>query len=691
MKKKILIFGGTGQFGLNFINTLNKNYNLVLNYNSKKFFHPNIKYVKLNIKNFHTLYLSIKKINPDIILNACAITDLDWCEKNKNKSFQINVRFAENLAKISKKCKCFFVQISTDHLFSGIVKFKKETHLKKPINTYGKQKSFAEDRILKLRTKSLIIRTNFFGNSLNLKKNFIESSIINLKNKKYINGFVDYFFTPIYIIDLVRVIDKLIKKKITGIFNIVGNERISKYDFLIKIATIFKLDSSLIVPIKFSQSKLISKRHLELSLSNNSIKKKLKINFLSLENQIKRFYKERNKIKIFNKFFYYGKHYIDKEDIKSVVNILKGDSITQGPKILESEKAVAAYVGSKYAVAVSSCTAGLHLAAKVLGVKRDQNLLTTPISFVATSNAAFYCGSKAFFSDVESDSICLNPNNLDSSFIKKNKIKCLAPVHFGGAPAEMEKINKFAKENNLTIIEDCAHALGGTYKNGYKIGSCKYSDLSVFSFHPVKIIAGGEGGIITTNSEKYYNQLLALRSHGINQLSKFIKNKKDGMDKKEKNIWYYEMINLGYHYRQTDLHSALILSQLKKIDLFLKKRSQIASQYDNIFKNNKNIEILQKNLRSNSAKHLYVIKINFKKIKKSRNFFMRELLQHQIQTQVHYIPIPIHPYYREKGYNLNNLPNAKLYYERCLSLPIHYSLTTKQISYIGDSINSLTE
>jgi dTDP-4-amino-4,6-dideoxygalactose transaminase len=284
----------------------------------------------------------------------------------------------------------------------------------------------------------------------------------------------------------------------------------------------------------------------------------------------------------------------------------------------------------------------------------------------------------------------LNPKVLKNSYIKKNKIKCIVPVHFAGAPANMKEIYKFSKKNKLNIIEDAAHALGGKYKNGKRIGSCCYSDLTVFSFHPVKIIAGGEGGMITTNSKKYYQKLLALRTHGITQDYSNLQNLKEAFDKKEKNLWYYEMNSLGYHYRQTDLHSSLIISQMKKIDLFLKRRSEIASIYDLKLKKNKNIEILQKDLRKESSKHLYIVKINFKKIKKSRNRFMRDLILHNIQTQVHYIPIPIHPFYSKKGYDLKQLPNTKNYYETCLSLPIHYNLTNRQVNYICQSINDLT-
>ena len=214
--------------------------------------------------------------------------------------------------------------------------------------------------------------------------------------------------------------------------------------------------------------------------------------------------------------------------------------------------------------------------------------------------------------------------------------------------------------------------------------------MTVFSFHPVKIIAAGEGGMITTNSEHYYNELIKYRTHGISQKPKKLINKKHGYDGNQKNLWFYEMVDLGFHYRQTDLHSSLIVSQMQKIEFFLEKRSYIANKYDKAFSKNSNIEIVQKKSRNLSSKHLYIIKINFKKIKKSRNLLMRQLLDHNIQTQVHYIPIPIHPYYARLGYNLKNLQNSENYYNSCLSLPIHYNLKNNELNYIINSVNELT-
>ena len=392
----------------------------------------------------------------------------------------------------------------------------------------------------------------------------------------------------------------------------------------------------------------------------------------------------------FKKIFPYGKHYLDQKDINSVIKVLKSPYLTQGPKIYETEKYIANYVGSKYAVLVSSCTAGLHISYKALNLKFNSKTVLSPITFVATGNASLYCGSKVIFSDINEDSVNLSPHSLEKVINQKSNVKCIMPVHFGGVPCDMKKINLIARRKKIKIIEDAAHAMGAKYITGEKVGSCKYSDLTVFSFHPVKIIAGGEGGIVTTNSKKLYLKLLEYRSHGIskNEHEPFI-NKKEGYSKGKKNLWFYEMKELGFHYRQTDIHSALILSQMKKINKFIKTRYQLAKQYDFYFKNHKNIKLVQEKYRKFSSNHLYVIKILFDKLKINRNELMLKLRKLNIVTQVHYIPLPYHPYYQKKGYNMKKCNNAKNYYEECLSIPLYYGLKVKEQRFIIKSFSDI--
>ncbi len=386
----------------------------------------------------------------------------------------------------------------------------------------------------------------------------------------------------------------------------------------------------------------------------------------------------------------YGRHFLDQKDINSVLKVLKSSYLTQGPKIYETERYIANYVGSKYAVLVSSCTAGLHISHKVLNLSSKSKTILSPITFVSTANASLYSGSSVIFSDINKDSINISTKILKKEISKNSNIKCIMPVHFGGVPCDMKEINSIAKKKRIKIIEDAAHAIGAKYQSGEKVGSCKYSDLTVFSFHPVKIVAGGEGGIVTTNSKKLYLKLLEYRSHGINKDEKepFI-NKKEGYSKGKKNLWFYEMKELGFHYRQTDIHSALILSQMKKISKFLKYRYKLAKRYDVFFKKHKNVELVQEKYRKLSSNHLYVIKILFDNLKINRNEFMHKLRKLNIISQVHYIPLPYHPYYKSRGYNMQKCKNAKDYYDKCLSIPLYYGLKIKEQNYIMNCISKI--
>ena len=383
----------------------------------------------------------------------------------------------------------------------------------------------------------------------------------------------------------------------------------------------------------------------------------------------------------------YGKHYIDQDDIKSVIKVLKSDNLTQGPLIKTFENAVAKYVGAKYAVAVASCTAGLHLAAIVSNIKEGKILLTSPITFVSTANSALFCGGKTIFADIDSN-INISPEEVNK-ICSKNNISAISPVHFGGLPCNMKKLKKIADKYKAFIYEDAAHAFGATFPDGSKVGSCKYSDMTIFSFHPVKSIAMGEGGIITTNNKKIFQRLLILRNSGIEkERSNFIY--KDKSKKKEiDNPWYYEMQELGYHYRITDIQCALGLSQLKKINKFLTKRKNLAKRYDHELKDLQNCKIIHEGLRNNSSNHLYILNINFKKLGMTRGKLMSLLKSKEIGTQVHYIPVPSHPYFKNKNFNKKKLSNSYKYYDGALSIPLHYDLTHKQQSHVIYHIKKL--
>jgi len=375
----------------------------------------------------------------------------------------------------------------------------------------------------------------------------------------------------------------------------------------------------------------------------------------------------------------YGRQWIDDDDIKAVVDVLRSDWMTQGPKVKEFEERFAEYCGVKYAVAVTSGTAALHLACLAAGIGKGDELITSPITFAASSNCALYVGATPVFVDIDPETICLDNNKLKqylSDRSKADKAKVVVPVHFAGLPCDIEAIHRTAFDNGLVVIEDACHALGAQYPSGERTGSCRYSDMTVFSFHPVKHIATGEGGMITTNSPELYEKLMMLRTHGIT------KNVRD--TEMTGNDYYYEMQKLGFNYRMTDIQSALGISQLKKIDMFLEKRRAIADHYNKAFKEIEDHIILPPNSKEH-AWHLYVIQLR----QNNRDEVFTKLRERGIGVQVHYIPVYHHPYYRELGYTGNLCPDAEKYFRSTISLPLYPAMNSDDIERVADEVRKI--
>ncbi|MBD7943036.1 UDP-4-amino-4,6-dideoxy-N-acetyl-beta-L-altrosamine transaminase [Psychrobacillus sp. Sa2BUA9] len=374
-----------------------------------------------------------------------------------------------------------------------------------------------------------------------------------------------------------------------------------------------------------------------------------------------------------NTYLPYGKQFIDDDDINAVIEVLKSDYLTTGPAIEMFEKKVAEFVGASYAVSFSNGTAALHGACFAAGISSGDEVITTPITFAASANCVLYQGGKVIFADI-------NPKtyNIDHTDIERKitpRTKAIIPVHFTGQPAQLEEIRKIANKYNLVVIEDAAHALGSKYK-GKKVGSI--SDMTMFSFHPVKHITTGEGGIITTNNIDYYNKLLQFRSHGITRDPKLLHE--------NHGPWYYEMQFLGYNYRMTDIQAALGVSQLNKLDSFVNRRKQIVAAYNESFTEMAELQIPYQLPDTDSSWHLYVLKLNLEKLNASRKEVFEELQKLKIGVNVHYIPVHTLPFYQQLGYLKGSLPEAEKLYEEIISLPLFPLMQDQDIKDVIDAV-----
>ncbi len=378
-----------------------------------------------------------------------------------------------------------------------------------------------------------------------------------------------------------------------------------------------------------------------------------------------------------DEFLPYGHQWIDDEDIASVVEVLKSDFITQGPKVEEFERKVAEYCGAEYAVAVSSGTAALHAACAVAGISEKDEVITTPITFAASTNAILYCGGRPVFADIKEDTTNIDPEEIQKRLSPKTR--AIIPVDFAGHPADLDAINAIAEEKGLIIIEDAAHALGAEY-NGKKVGSI--SNMTILSFHPVKHITTGEGGMILTNNREFYEKLKVFRHHGIVR----------GGERLSQNhgAWYYEIGSLGYNFRLTDLQCALGLSQLNKIDGFIQKRREIASRYNEAFAEIDEIVTPTEKDNVKAVYHIYVVKLRTEMLEVSRKEVFEALRAENIGVHVHYIPVHLHPYYRERfGYKRDDYPRAESYYERAITLPIFPKMNSKDVDDVIKAVDKV--
>ncbi|MCJ8296274.1 MAG: UDP-4-amino-4,6-dideoxy-N-acetyl-beta-L-altrosamine transaminase [Colwellia sp.] len=381
----------------------------------------------------------------------------------------------------------------------------------------------------------------------------------------------------------------------------------------------------------------------------------------------------------------YGKQDISPQDIEAVVGVLQSSFLTQGPQVPLFEASIKQAVQAKYALAVNSATSALHIACLALGVGKGDVVWTSPITFVATANCALFCGASINFVDIDPITYNLCAHKLEQKLIDTKKMggvlpKLVIPVHLCGQSCEMEKIHTLSQEYGFSIIEDASHAIGGKYQ-GQPVGNCQYSDITVFSFHPVKIVTTAEGGVATTNNKNLLAKMELLRSHGITRDEALMTEESHGP-------WFYQQIDLGFNYRMTELQAALGVSQMMRLDEFVAKRNDLANRYDSLL-DNLPLTLPMQDSEVHSARHLYVIRLQLNKLNKTHRQVFEELRAGGIGVNLHYIPLPMQPFYKRLGYETKNYPQSELYYQEAISIPLFYQMLESEQDRIVDMMRDV--
>jgi len=704
-KKRILITGVSGLLGNNLAFYFRGKYDVLGFYHSHPVIIEGIQAHDVDIVNFDSVLSIIRDFTPDILIHCASITDIDLCELKEQNAQEVNVQGTKVIVQSLENLPTHLIYISTDAVYDGNLEGPHiEDEVLNPHNIYSSTKLVGEKEVLKINN-SLVLRTNIFGWNIQNKYSLAEWVLNELSLERSINGFNDVYFSSIYTFLLAELIEESIAVGLTGIFNCASNGSMTKYEFACRIAEEFGLKRELIKPISVNNSQLSVKRNKNLILNVTKIEKALDRKMPDMMKSIKAFHRDHEnrlpqRIKEImpekrfksQNILRYGRHHIDDEDIQSVIKVLLSDHITQGHTIAAFEEALCQKVNAKFAVVFNSGTSALHAACLATGLTQGQEVITSPITFVASANCAVYCDATPVFADIDSRTYNISASEIEKKVTSKTHI--LIPVHFAGQSCLMEDIFRIKKTaevkfgRRIYIIEDACHALGSMYKDT-KVGSCTFSDMTVMSFHPVKHITTGEGGVVFTNDEFLAKRLKRFRSHGITNDPNDFANPDLAFQPSEDhsnqiaNPWYYEQECLGYNYRITDIQCALGISQLKKLDIFIQRRSEIVNQYNTAFRDTPHITLPFEDKDCLSNFHLYVLLFDFQSMGTHRARFMSNLKEQGIQTQVHYIPVHLQPFYQNNFHTgRGDCSVAEAYYERCLSIPLYPAMTDEDVERV---------
>lgn len=704
-KKKMLITGVSGLLGNNLAYYFKDKYNILGLYCSHPVFIDGIQTGKCDLSCYDGTRNIINEFYPEIIIHCASLTNVDQCESDSKITNEINVIGTRNIVEIISGKSIKLVYISTDSVYDGARGDFSEDDNINPLNCYGRSKYEGELEVLK-KKESVILRTNLFGWNIQEKESLGEWVLNELKAGRRIQSFKDVYFSTLYTLELARIIDIAVQSQLSGIYNCGGADSCSKFDFAMKIADCFGLDKKLIEPVSIDDFPFKAKRGKNLSLDVGKIQRALDYRIPTIDQSIDEFYRDyrcglpdelkrnNSSSKEASFFIPYGRHWVDEDDIRAVAEVLRSDRITQGPKIEEFERGLSDYCDARFAVAMSSGTAALHSACLAAGVGKGDEVVVSPNTFVASVNCVVYCGATPIFADIDSRTYNIDPAEIEKKITLRTK--AVIPVDFAGQSCDMDSIHKIIKQkekeykHKIYIIEDACHALGSRYRNK-KVGSCAFSDMTVMSFHPVKHITTGEGGMVFTNDRDLYHRLERFRSHGITSDPKEFINKdfafssrnSQGMVYDSPNPWYYEQKDLGFNYRITDIQCALGVNQIKKLDRFRQRRREIVDIYNKAFEGVSRVVTPYEDSRCDSNFHLYVLLFDFEKIGINRVQLMSELKKRGIQTQVHYIPVHLQPFYRKHfGTNHGDYSCVEQYYQKCLSIPLYPAMSDLDVAKV---------
>ncbi len=687
---RMLITGVSGMLGSNLAYWFRDTYEVLGLYHTHAVVIDGVRTQEADILSGGPFKKIVEDFSPDVVIHCASLTDVDFCETHKELARKVNVLGTGTVADSVSGANTNLIYISSDSVYDGDKGNFSETDPIRPMNYYGLSKYEGELETLK-HGNSLVLRTNIFGWNPQDKFSIAEWLVHDLSAGTQVNGFRDAYFSSIYTLELAEIMAQAMSRGLTGVYNCGSSTSMSKYDFAVCLAERMALDTSLIKPISIEDFGFTAKRGNDLSLDVGRISAALRRELPTIDECIDVFARDfetnlPGEVKGWRrpredeperKVLSYGRQSIDDADIAAVVEALKSDWLTQGPGIGDFERAICDYVGAKYAVSVSSGTAALHIACLAAGIGPQDEVIVSPMTFAASSNCVLYCGGRPVFADVRKDTANIDPQEIKKAVT--DKTKAIIPVHFAGHPCDLAEIGEVARRRGLIVIEDAAHALGAEYK-GAKIGSCEYSDMAIFSFHPVKSITAGEGGAVLTNSEQLYQKLLMLRNHGITKDAAAFSS----LDQEDVPPWYYEMQHLGFNYRISNIHAALGISQLRKLDRFLARRREIAQMYSDGLAGIDRIELPPEAESVREAWHLYQIRlVDSPGVEHEQRRMFDYLLVKGIRSQVHYIPVHFHPYYqRHLGCSKGDYPMAESHYRRALSLPIYPGLSDRDVQTV---------